>query len=50
MSSLPEYFGIFRPGYGIHTHLVLVKNIQITRYGILSNYIDFISIEGGTFV
>jgi len=50
MNTLPEYFGIFRPGYGVHTHLVLVKNTQRNRNGNLTNSIDFVSIEGGRFI
>ena len=28
MDILPEYFGVFRPGYGFHTYMTLVKNTQ----------------------
>ena len=49
MDTLPEYFGIFRPGYGIHKYITLVKNTQISLKDIPWNSIDFIPIEGATY-
>ena len=49
MDILPEYFGIFRPGYGVHKYLTLVKNTQTTFDNITWNSIDFISIEGARY-
>jgi len=50
MNILPEYFGIFRPGYGVHTYLTLVKNTQINCNGSFRNFIDFLSMEGSSFI
>jgi len=49
MNTLPEYFGIFRPGYGVHKYITLVKNTQKIIEDITWNSINFIPIEGATY-
>lgn len=49
MDTLPEYFGIFRPGYGVHKYITLVKNTQISFEDMIWNSIDFIPIEGARY-
>jgi hypothetical protein len=49
MDTLPEYFGIFRPGYGVHKYITLVKNIQTILEDMIWNSIDFIPIEGAKY-
>lgn len=49
MDTLPEYFGIFRPGYGVHKYITLVKNTRQNMYHIPWNSIDFIPIQGARY-
>lgn len=45
MDILPEYFGVFRPGYGFHTYMILVKNTQKIVDKISWNSLEHISID-----
>ena len=45
MDVLPEYFGVFRPGYGFHTYMILVKNTQRIVDEIRWNSLENISID-----
>jgi hypothetical protein len=45
MDILPEYFGVFRPGYGFHTYMILVKNTQKIVDKISWNSLGHISID-----
>jgi len=45
MDILPEYFGVFRPGYGFHTYMILVKNTQKIVDQISWNSLENISID-----
>ena len=45
MDILPEYFGVFRPGYGYHTYMILVKNTQRIVDDIRWNSLEHISID-----
>ena len=45
MDILPEYFGVFRPGYGFHTYMILVKNTQRIVDEIRWNSLENISID-----
>jgi hypothetical protein len=45
MDILPEYFGVFRPGYGFHTYMILVKNTQKIVDEISWNSLENISID-----
>jgi len=44
MDILPEYFGVFRPGYGFHTYMTLVKNTQKIVDQISWNSLEYTSI------
>lgn len=45
MDILPEYFGVFRPGYGFHTYIILVKNTHKIVDEICWNSLEHTSIE-----
>jgi hypothetical protein len=45
MDILPEYFAVFRPGYGFHTYMILVKNTQKIVDEIRWNSLEHISID-----